>query len=289
MKKTINLFLFAVLLFAFSCKKQETVAYYTGSTAIAVSGKANSGSTAINLSAVDSTKTGLSLIWNNPNYKFNYGVSTLDVSYIIEIDTVGGNFTNPNRAQISVSKDTSVVLSESIVNAQLTSVMGLDTSFSHKLQLRVVAGQKTSGDNVNNVVSNVLSFTAKPFYPPPVVTPPASGTLYLVGGVGIMGGGGWSNTNPFQAGYQFTQVSNTVYTITVTLTGGDNTTDHNQFLFIPVAGDWSHKYACNSTSAQLTTGGSFGYDLGSNFPGPDAGTYKITVNFQTGTYTVVKQ
>ena len=289
MKQIIKFLLLAIIVLGISCTKQESTAYYTGGTAPVLTGTSNTGGASISLKASDSTLPALNLAWTNPNYMYNYGVSSIDVTYLIEIDTVGSNFTNPKRAQIPVPKELSSVLTESVVNASLTSVMGLDTSFAHNLQVRVVATQKTSGTGVNAIVSNILSFTAKPFYPPPVVTPPSTGTLYLVGGSGIMGGGGWSNTNPFQAGYQFTKVSNTLYTLTVTLMGGDNTTDKNQFLFLPLAGDWGHKYACTKTANQLTSGGSFGYDFSDNFPGPGAGTYKITVNFQSGTYTVVQQ
>jgi hypothetical protein len=66
------------------------------------------------------------------------------------------------------------------------------------------------------------------------------------------------------------------------LTGG------KQFLFIPVAGDWTHKYAFDaSSSSNNTSGDAFKPDAASNFQGPAvSGTYKITVNFKTGKYTI---
>ncbi|MBA2249479.1 MAG: SusE domain-containing protein [Chitinophagaceae bacterium] len=111
---------------------------------------------------------------------------------------------------------------------------------------------------------------------------PYSGTLptnlYIVGDATTWG---WNNPVPV-ATQQFTRLNSSVWQLTVPLIGG------KQYLLLPVNGDWSHKYAVNDNSiAGLAAGGSFGYDLSSNFPAPAAsGTYKITVNFLTGTFTV---
>ncbi len=295
MNKLFYPILCAVIVFA-SCKKQETTAYFQGGTEPVLTATSNSGSAVINLDAADSTATALKLSWTNPNYMFNYGVSSLSVNYLVEVDTAGSNFTNPNRAQLSISQLTDTVLSEGALNAYLTNGMGLDTSFTHDLEIRVTASLNTSGNGVGTVLySNVESFKAKPYFPPPAVAPPADGTLYLVGGPDIMNGSNWDNSNPFKDGYEFTQVTDKVYTITLTLSGGDNTSADDQFLFVPKAGDWSNKYAVHTTSTDAVAGGAFGYNGGNsyynaNFPGPtSAGTYKITVDFQTGIYTLVKQ
>jgi hypothetical protein len=295
MKNILN-FIWCILIVAASCKKQESTAYFQGGTDPVLKATSNSGSDVINLDPADSSTTGLTLDWTNPNYMFNYGASSLSVSYLIEIDTAGSNFTNAKRAQISVSQLTDTVLTEGMLNAYLTNIMGLDTSSVHNLEVRVTSSVNTSGNGVGTMqYSNVLSFKAKPFYPPPAVTLPPDNTLYLVGGPDIMNGSNWDNSNPFKEGYQFTRESATVYTITVALSGGDNTSGDDQFLFIPKAGDWSNKYAVHATSSDAVAGGTFGYNGGNsnwnaNFPGPvAAGTYKITVNFQTGVYTLVKQ
>lgn len=292
MKKLINLILIATLLLGYSCTKQESVAYFTGGTAPTLTGTTNSGGTTINLSAADSTKSAIILSWTNPNYTFTYGVSTLNVGYLVEIDTTGSNFTNPNRAQIGVSQLTSLTLTEAAINSYLSNQMSLDTSFSHNIQIRVSAYMVTSGSGADTLRSSVLSFKAKPYFPPPVVTPPSTGTLFIVGGDPLLGS--WSNSVP--SSQQFTKVSTTEYYVIVTLSGGDPTQSSDQFSVTSQNGTWNGQYGVPSANLTSTYSGAGTFNAngvngsGTNFPGPvAAGKYKIDLNFQTGKYTVVKQ
>lgn len=102
-------------------------------------------------------------------------------------------------------------------------------------------------------------------------------SLYIVGDAT---NGGWSNPVPVPS-QQFTRTSNGEFTITVALTAGKS------YLFLPLNGDWGHKYG-----GAGKTGGTILYDNavpGSNTPAPDAsGTYKIYVNFFSKQYTVTQ-
>jgi len=102
--------------------------------------------------------------------------------------------------------------------------------------------------------------------------------LYIVGDATA---GGWNNPVPTPS-QQFTRLNSSVFEITLPLIGG------KQYLLLPVNGDWSHKFAvANNTVPGLAAGGTFGYDLSDNFPGPAAsGTYKISVNFVTNKFVV---
>jgi hypothetical protein len=83
------------------------------------------------------------------------------------------------------------------------------------------------------------------------------------------------------AGQQLTQVSSTLYSITMALIGGQ------QFLLVP-ANNWSNKYATSNGSSS-STGGTFSYNAANNFNGPaSSGTYTVTFNFQTGNYTITQ-
>ncbi|MCW3089114.1 MAG: SusF/SusE family outer membrane protein [Ferruginibacter sp.] len=101
--------------------------------------------------------------------------------------------------------------------------------------------------------------------------------LYIVGDATA---GGWNNPVPVPS-QKFTQTSNAVFELVIPLAGTGS------YVFLPLNGNWDHKFG--GTSA---TGGPIladGAVPGSNTPGPTvAGNYKITVNFYTNTYTVVK-
>ncbi|MDP3312462.1 SusF/SusE family outer membrane protein [Lutibacter sp.] len=118
-----------------------------------------------------------------------------------------------------------------------------------------------AGKYVVAVNFNTLTFTVSK------ITIPTN--LYLVGGFN-----GWSNTtgNP-----QFTQVSAGVFEITQTLGAND------EFKFVPVAGSWDNDYGTSKTSKNVLEQNSE-----DNLKVSNAGTYKITVNFNKGTISYVK-
>lgn len=280
MKNNIKILIasFLVLLLAWSCKKDENRDYLVGSTPPVVTAVSNSSGDSISMAAADSSKTAVSLTWTNPNYQFTTGISSQDVNYQVQIDTTGSNFTNPQKAVISVSKDMGLTITEAQLNDYMQNQLGLQVSMVHHIEIRVVA---TIGvNNAAPVNSTVAKFSATPYVIPPKVLLPSTGNLYLVGDATA---GGWNNPVPVPS-QEFTQTGPTTYEITVQLTGG------KQYLFIPKNGDWSNKYACKSTSGQSPNGGDFGYNWSDNFPGPAAtGTYKIVVDFQHGKYTVTQQ
>jgi hypothetical protein len=158
-----------------------------------------------------------------------------------------------------------------------------------------IAGLSAGGDFGFNLPANfpgpatsgwykiVLNFQSGKF----TVTPFANqipDNLFIVGDATA---GGWNNPVPVPS-QQLTRISSSEFTITMPFIGG------KQYLLIPVNGHWEHKYAvADNTITGLSAGGDFGYDLSSNFPGPDAGgIYKLTVNFALGTtgqFKLVKQ
>ncbi len=96
--------------------------------------------------------------------------------------------------------------------------------------------------------------------------------------VGDATDGGWNNPVPTPS-QQFTRIDAVSFGAVVNLTAGKS------YLFLPVNGDWGHKFGGSSA-----TGGTLLADNsvpGSNTPAPSAsGLYQIIVNFQTNTYTV---
>lgn len=276
MKKIVKQLFFLsllVVLFA-SCKKDENKVFFEGGTSPKLTASVTSAS--LPLSYANKDNEAVKLSWTNPNFQFNTGISSQDVNYQIEIDTAGANFTNPNRQTVSVSKDLSISFTQGQFNDYLLNQLQLIPGVSHNIEIRVTASLAAKATAIK---SNVLKYAVTPYAIPPKVNPPASGNLFLVGSATA---GGWNNPVPVPS-QQFSQVSPTVYEITIPLTGGQ------EYLFLPLNGDWGHKFACKKTADQSPDGGDFGYDFSDNFPGPIAsGNYKIVVDFQRGKYTVTK-
>jgi hypothetical protein len=126
----------------------------------------------------------------------------------------------------------------------------------------------------------VLSLTVTPYSTKPKAIYPVPANLYLVGSATPGGPAtGWNNPVPVPT-QQFTQIDDNTFGIVIQLLGGQ------QFLLLPVNGDWSHKYAVTSSSP-APGGGAFVPDAPNNMNGPTAsGLYKIIVDFVKGTYTI---
>lgn len=283
MKHIFQLLFSSILLLSISsCKKAENKVFFEGGTPPALSA---SRTGTIPLSFATQDQEAIKLSWTNPDYTFTTGISSQNVNYLVEIDTTGANFTNPNRKVISLSGDLNISISQSTFNDYLLNQLVLVPGMAHNIEIRVTS----SIGNTIPMHSNVLKYTGvMPYAIPPKVTPPPTGQLFITGSATD---GGWmvgSGTGVPVPNQQFTKVSATLYTLTVHLIGGQ------EFLWVPLNGDWGNKYACASTATQPKDGGDFGYNgsnnaFNSNFPAPATdGTYKITVDFQRGKYTITQ-
>ena len=262
-----------------SCKKEENKIYYEGGTPPAL----NASSANVVLEPGTEANTAITFKWTNPEYQFTTGINSQGVTYTLEMDTLGGNFNSSTKYATVIGNDLSKTYTVGDLNAILgnTMLLQLNPRRNYTIETRVIS----SVGSALKLVSNVASFTTKPFAPPPKVLPPSTGHLYLVGDAT---NGGWANPVPLPS-QEFNKVSNTLYQITVPLSGGKH------FLFLPLNGDWGNKYACHDKTTQPPSGGDFGYNGGNGFwnddmVGPTSdGNYKITVDFQIGKYTIVKQ
>ena len=260
-----------------SCEKDEVKDFFKGGTAPQLSSSVTGD---LNLNYADAANEALTLSWTNPNYQFTTGISSQDVSYVIEIDTAGSNFTNPNRQSVAVSKELSKSFTVTQMNDYMLNQLQLKVGVSHTLEMRVTATLGTNG--AVPLYSNVLSFTATPYAIPPKVTPPTNGTLWMVGDAAPSG---WSNPlpAPYDVNQAFTKVSETVYELVVTLPGNGG------YKLIQEQGVWGSQY--HMLAGGTWEGGDFEKrDSDPQFPGPpSSGSYKITVDFQRGKFTVTKQ
>ena len=284
MKQILKLSFYAIALVVAisSCKKVENQVIYEGGTTPVL--KSNNTAPLVLLIA-DKNNPAISFTWSNPNYKFNTGLSSQDVTYTLQIDTVGSGFKNPNMSETVISKDLGVALTVGELNRKLLS-MNLTFNVTKNLNIRVKSA--LAGGTAVELYSNVINLTATP-YLDAAVTPPGTPALNYSDGelflVGSSTGGGWNNPVPVPT-QKFTKIDITHYEITATLAGG------NEYLLLPVNGSWTNKYGvfCSVNQGNSCNSSANAYEFkaqGDNIKGPlSSGVYTIKVNFITGKITV---
>ena len=257
---------FWVIILFIGCDKKDTVTYYSGSSSVVSSSKDS-----VSLQTNDSSKAVLKLSWTAAN---NGSVDSL-TRYIVQIDSSGRNFSQAYSDTIYGK------LSQSFTAPQLDSILLYNLGFSiysnYKLDIRVISSYANNNDIL---VSKAITIKARTFIGQAAVAPPTSGTLFIVGDATQ---GGWNNPVPVPS-QQFTQIDSLTYLGTFALNGG------GQFLLLPVNGQWDKYAVANASADGLKSGGTFGFNLSDNFPGPDStGNYQIKVDFLRGKFTVTKQ
>lgn len=267
MKNIFNFLFLAslVTLVVTGCKKVESLPYYSSGTASVLSGSV----TTIAAVPADSNKTAVSFIWTSPGY----ATDSANNKYLVEIDSSGRNFTRKFTKVVTGS------LSTVFTNKEINLVaLGFGFAYNKPYDIDVRVTSSYANNN-NQLQSNVLKLRITPYVVPPKVVPPASKTLFLVGSATA---GGWGNPVP-ELSQAFTRVDSVTYRGTFFINGGQ------EFLVLPVNGDWSKKFSvADKNVTGLSEGGNFGADLSDNFPAPaKTGFYTITLDFQGGKFTVV--
>ena len=275
--KLLTFFLSSFFLIGmWSCKKEENKIYFEDGTPPALTSSPTGN---IPLAFNNKDQQAVKLSWTNPDYRFTTGVSSQSVSYQVEIDTTGSNFTNPNRKILSISTDLSLTITQNDLNDYLLNQLQLSTTMTHNVEMRV---RSTLAGNAIPLFSNVLKFTVKPYAIPPKVAPPASGKLFITGSASP---GGWMGSPAAELSSQkFTQVSPTLYVLnSIALTGGGS------YLFVPVYGDWGAKYGgVGANNTNNVNGDDFKPNGGDLLAPATSANYKIEVDFQRGKFTVTK-
>lgn len=264
-----TIFLFVCLLLN-ACKKDESKIYFQGGTAPVLS----ANQTTLALNRDNAAQTAVTFSWTNPNYTFNTGVSSQNVTYLLQVDTTGANFSAPQ--EVSIAQDLSKTFTQQDLNTVL-SKLNLQEDIQHNVEFRIKA---TLVNNTAPLYSNVLQMAITPYLDVAVPIPP-TGELYITGDGTASG---WTNQPP--PSQLCTKISNTEYAITVSLTPGF------YYKFLSTQGQWQPQYGGASAD-----GGDLGYNFGlagqsdpAAIPTPNtAGTYKVDLNFKTGKYTVTKQ
>jgi hypothetical protein len=279
MKRLFSFFALPAVIATFAlagCEKKDAKILFEGGETPALT----SSTTAPVLDPLKESDVAITFNWTNPNYVFTTGPSSHDVQYTLEIDTVGSNFTNPNKGVVVMSNVLSKTYTTFDLNVLLSGAnfMKLQPDRAYNFEARIVSSLRSGSVKK---LSNVVKFSAKPYSPPPAVTPPTSGRLFLVGNASP---GGWDN--PVPGNQEFTKVPNVLhqYEITINLTGG------NSMLMLPVNGSWSDKYGWDGANNANNPAGDKLARGGGDIKVPaQTGLYKIVADFQNGRFTITKQ
>lgn len=275
MKKIIQPLFIAIssMVLLASCSKEEEREIFLGGTAPVLTA---SVSGTIPLGFATENNPAVKFSWTNPEYDFASGVSSQDVNYTLEVDVAGQGFAGATKKSISISKDLSIAYTQKAFNIVLSDLQ-LKLNSPASIEVRIIA---SLGASATRLTSNTMKFNVTPFAPPPKVPVPTAGTLWIIGDAVASS---WNNPlpAPFDATQKFTKVSETLYELVVDFKGG------GYFKLIQENGVWGTQYHMVEGDA---TGGTFEKkDADPAFIGPAAGKYKMSVDFQSGKFTVTKQ
>jgi len=222
------------------------------------------------LTSEKTTVTGSSATSTNHSNTFSWTPSfpgySGTVNYVIQYDSAGKNFVSPSQiAGFGGNSVYSASLTEADMNTTGLS-SGIAAGATGKVEYRVKATTAQGGI----AYSNVVNVTITTFSPVPA-------NLYLVGDATP---GGWNNPVPIPS-QQFTKIDAYKFGITIGLNGGKS------YLFLPVNGDWSHKYGfVGANNTNNVNGDDFKPEGGDMKAPATTGVYKIVVDFQTNKWTV---
>jgi starch-binding outer membrane protein SusE/F len=215
--------------------------------------------------AADSSRNVLTLSWSNPNY----ATDSNTVKYVIEIDSAGKDFSKAIYVKTIIGKTSTTITGTQLNNVLIALGFAFDVRYS--INVRVTSSY---GNNNETYYSNKVKISTTAYrVPPKVPVPPA---LYLVGSVN-----GWNNNPGLDTKYQFAKIDQTTYAGVFEFTSGGN------YKLIQQLGNWGTQF--HMLSGGTASAGSFEQrDADPAFINPTtAGWYRITVDFQNGTFSVV--
>ena len=254
-----------------SCKKETNNIYYKGGTppVFSIVNHYSQNDTLI-LSQKDSALPCLDLLWTNPNYMFSTGVSSQNVTYILEIDSSGANFSSNKKDAFSVSNNVSAAITVKDLNTYVSNLNLQDTSIAQKLDVRIVA---TLVNSSVPLISNVINLWVKTYALP-------QPELYITGDATPAG---WTNTPPDDQKFTYDKSTGT-FSLTTAFVPG------KAYKFLTVFGQWQPQWGgCGPAGGALSVNPGGGSDPAQINTPNDAGTYKITVDLNAKTCKVEKQ
>lgn len=249
-----------------ACDKADTLPVYTnGATPVLTA-----STTSVAPAPADSNSVAITFNWTNPGY----ATDSNTYKYIIQIDSATKNFASPYTVTVSGKRSTGIVAKD--LNTFLVN-RGYAFGTAVTMQARVVASY---ANNNERLVSDPVTIKMTPYKVPPKVPLPAAGRLFIVGDASTFG---WSNDAAppaFPAAREFARLDETTWSGIFYLNGSGG------YKLLQTQGVWDTQF--HMVNGGTATAGSFVQENADpTFPSPAAaGWYKITLDFQQGTYTV---
>jgi starch-binding outer membrane protein SusE/F len=264
-----------------ACEKDEKQVIYEGGTSPVLKSSATAPLVLLKDRLND---IAISFTWTNPDYKFNTGVSSQNVNYIIQIDSAGRNFSSPKLQETMVVADLSKAFTVKEFNSFM-SKMEFEASRQHTVDIRIKS-TLTNGSAV--LYSNIVTVRVTPYLDFIVEPPGTPGANYLDGNLWVIGDcfgtPNWTNPlpSPQDVNHKFTRIDILHYELVINFVGGGG------YKMIQTQGVWGTQYHALTAGAALD--GEFEKrDADPQFASPGPGRYKIQVNFQTGKYKLTPQ
>ncbi len=262
--KLFGLVLFLAVLAG--CKKVENRVYFENGTAPVLTAE---GADVIVLNKDNADKDVMSFAWTNPNYSFNTGISSQNVTYLLEFDTTGSNFTNPKLQQFSVSNDLQATLTQGQINTYLLA-LGLEDGKPYNVEMRLKAGLGSS--IAVPLISNIIKRTITPYSVDPDLWITGDGTP-----------DNWTDKPSNNQKLAYDKVSKTLH-ITMDFEPGKG------YKFLTKHGSWHPQLGgAPATGGNLSSSNPDSSNEPATIPTPaEAGTYKLTVDLENMTLKVEK-
>jgi hypothetical protein len=209
--------------------------------------------------------------WNNPDFKFNTGISSQDVRYTIQVKK-STQTTWIDGATVSGDLSKSFTVKE--INDMLTfpapAGLDLDPGVQHVINMRIKAS--IGGANISFVFSNEISYNITPYSNDP--------DLWITGSATPSS---WTNSPPSTQKFAYSR-STKKFTITMAFTPG------GQYKFLTVSGQWQPQWGgCGPSGGAISENPGGGSDPAAIDTPADAGNYLITVDLINKNCTVVRQ
>lgn len=256
-----------------SCDKEENKVTFTKATAPVLT--ASSTADLVLLKSQENFSS-LQFQWTNPGFEFSNGVNTQDVNYTLQIDTTGSNFTNPK----IVGKPFTNLTSTSFIVKDFNSALAgleLKDGVPHNFEFRVKATLSSASlPQYSNVVKIKITTYLDVVFPVPA-------KLFITGAATPLSWQAGNGTESEPPNQKFTLVNPYTFQINSLALNASS-----GYLLIPVYSSWGAKYGFTGDKEKNNVMEDTFKPDGNDFLSPDAGNYKIVVNFKTGKISLTK-